>query len=140
MLARTAHRSRNACGRSWFGVFLISGYLLLAGCTREFFREKADTEVEALLAKKDADERWPLINYWVYPHPLSRFADADSPDKPAMPPDDPAAWFTAPKPQKPSRVGFNEGTGYLEMLAQFDALNRAEEARKAEITEQTANE
>ncbi|HMO34522.1 MAG TPA: hypothetical protein PKA06_00630 [Gemmatales bacterium] len=137
MLARTAHRSRNACGRSWFGVFLISGYLLLAGCTREFFREKADTEVEALLAKKDADERWPLINYWVYPHPLSRFADADSPDKPAMPPDDPAAWFTAPKPQKPSRVGFNEGTGYLEMLAQFDALNRAEEA---EITEQTANE
>jgi outer membrane protein TolC len=103
-------------------------YLLLfaSGCTRHFFRERADEDVDRLLAKKASDPQWALINYWVYPHPLSRFADFDNPDCPPMPLDDPAAWFLSHKPQHPRNIGYYEGTGYLEMLQQFDALNRQE--------------
>ncbi len=140
MRFQSAHRTRSASGRGWYCMVLVMGYLLLAGCTREFFRDMADTEVDAILDRKATDERWPLINYWVYPHPLSRFADTSDPDKPSMPPDDPAAWFTGPRPQKPSNVGYTEGTGFYEMLAQYDALNRAEEARKNASKMLTANE
>ncbi len=101
--------------------------ILVTGCTRQFFRNRADQDVDALLKSKATDPQWELINYWVYPHPLSRFADFDSPDCPSMPPDDPAAWFTAPKPQHPRNIGYSEGTGYLDLLNQFDAINRAQE-------------
>ncbi len=123
---------------AWWAFFLVPATLVLAGCTRHYFRERADADVEKLLTDKSSDDRWPLINYWVYPHPLARFADLDQPDCPAMPPDDPAAWITAPKPQKPSKVGYTEGTGYLDLLAQYDAINRAkpsvilEEQKEAE--------
>jgi hypothetical protein len=125
--------------KSWGagGLLAVAALLLATGCTREFFRDRADADVDRLLAKRTEDERWPLINYWIYPHPLSRFADFDSPDCPAMPPDDPAAWFLSHKPQHPSKVGFHEGTGYLEMLAQFDAITRGKEAQEAKHTTQT---
>jgi len=109
----------------------------LAGCTREFFRERADADVDRLIAKRAADDRWPLINYWVYPHPLSRFADLDRPDSPRMPPDDPAAWFLSHQPQHPSHIGFAEGTGYLDMLTQFDAVTRAKDEQEANNVKQT---
>ncbi|HQR42280.1 MAG TPA: hypothetical protein PLX97_06335, partial [Gemmatales bacterium] len=112
---------------------MLLALLVLTGCTRHFFRERADADVDALLTSKSSDERWPLLNYWIYPHPLSRFADLDNPDTPAMPPDDPAAWFTAPKSQRPSNVNYTEGTGYLEMLAQFDSINRAREKAQESI-------
>lgn len=124
---RSQHRGRP--GLCWL-VVLFLGTLLGTGCTREFFRDRADTDVDRLLSQKSGDDRWPLINYWIYPHPLARFADFDPPDTPSMPPDDPAAWFTAPHPQKPSKVAYTEGTGYLDLLAQFDAINRAVEAEK----------
>lgn len=131
MLVSSRTRShRHKWQASWLLAFLLVGSLLITGCTRHFFRERADTDVDRLLTHKSSDERWPLINYWIYPHPLSRFADLDNPDFPAMPPDDPAAWFTAPRPQKPSHVGYSEGVGYLELLAQFDAMNRATETEK----------
>lgn len=137
MLVRSRKRELRPGGRgSWWAAFLLLGTLLVTGCTRHFFRERADADVDHLLAKKSSDERWPLINYWVYPHPLSRFADLDNPDCPPMPPDDPAAWLTAPRPQKPSRVGYSEGTGYLQMLDQFDAINRAQESAKAKQEEE----
>jgi len=90
-----------------------------------------------LLAQKSSDDRWPLINYWIYPHPLARFADLDPPDTPTMPPDDPAAWLTSPHPQKPSNVGYSEGTGYLDLLAQYDAMNRASDAEKVKQENKT---
>lgn len=134
MLVRAARRtslSPGAGGRTL--VVLLLALLVLTGCTRHFFRERADADVDALLTSKSSDERWPLLNYWIYPHPLSRFADLDNPDTPAMPPDDPAAWFTAPKSQRPSNVNYTEGTGYLEMLAQFDSINRAREKAQESI-------
>lgn len=116
-------------------LFLVT--ILGTGCTREFFRERADTDVDRLLGQRSGDDRWPLINYWIYPHPLARFADFDPPDTPSMPPDDPAAWFTAPHPQKPSKIGFSEGTGYLDLLAEFDAINRALDAEKEKQSKET---
>ena len=130
MRVSTTKRStrRSLSGLCWV-VILFMG-TLATGCTREFFRDRADTDVDRLLAQKSSDDRWPLINYWIYPHPLARFADLDPPDTPTMPPDDPAAWLTSPHPQKPSKVGYSEGTGYLDLLAQYDAMNRASDAEK----------
>ena len=131
---RTQCRARY--GLCWVVIlFLVT--LLGTGCTREFFRERADTDVDRLLGQRSGDDRWPLINYWIYPHPLARFADLDPPDTPSMPPDDPAAWFTAPHPQKPSKIGYSEGTGYLDMLAQYDAINRALDAEKGKQSKET---
>ncbi|MFT3878884.1 MAG: hypothetical protein QM703_04380 [Gemmatales bacterium] len=137
MKVRKTNRSQNRDRLQVFWVLvLILGSLLGTGCTREFFRDRADTDVDRLLGNKSSDDRWPLINYWIYPHPLARFADVDPPDTPSMPPDDPAAWFTAPHPQKPSKIGYYEGTGYLDLLAQYDALNRAAEAQQAQQNNQ----
>jgi hypothetical protein len=43
-----------------------------------------------------------------------------------MPPDDPAAMEDAPRPQKPRKAGlaYIEGAGYLNMLSDWDTLNR----------------
>lgn len=143
MLVRSAsQRSQSTSTHTGLSCLFASvmAICLITGCARTFYREQADGQVDALLAAKSADDRWPLINYWVYPHPLSRFADVDNPDKPSMPPDDPAAWFTAPKPQKPSHIGYSEGTGYLSMLAEFDAINRAKPGISKEIQQEIRDE
>ena len=104
---------------------------LAAGCTRGFFRERADRDVEALLTEKSVDPRWDVRtrNWYVYPDPRARFADLDKPDHPKKPPDDPAAAALAPDPQ-PLRTKFcsgpdQEGTGYLEFLRYADQYNRS---------------
>src|SRR5207249_4245019 len=64
----------------------------------------------------------------------ARFADPTNPDRPPMPPDDPAAWDLSPHPQRPpwhAGVRLIEGFGYLDYLAACTAANRAEEAAKA---------
>ncbi len=101
----------------------------LNGCTRRFFRERADKEVDALLASKDHHEDWKIEFYRPYPDPRSRFASPGNQDRPPMPPDDPAARFDSPNPQNPGKAGVGglEGTGYLEMLDVFDKENRAQE-------------
>ncbi len=70
---------------------------------------------------------WKLQDYFIYPHPLSRFADPTDPDRPPMPPDDPAAWDLSPHPQRPLLKGYKywQGTGYLELLNKWDIENRA---------------
>lgn len=86
-----------------------------------------------MLHQKTEDPRWALEGYHVYPNPLSRFGDTTDPDRPPMPPDDPAAQALSPNPQKPykkSGVGLVEGVGYLELLDQWDVQNRAEKATK----------
>jgi outer membrane protein TolC len=104
---------------------------VVAGCTRNFFRERADRDVEALLTEKSIDPRWDVRtrNWYVYPDPRARFADVDNPDHPKKPPDDPAAAVLAPDPQ-PLRSKFcsgpdQEGTGYLEFLRYCDQYNRS---------------
>jgi hypothetical protein len=101
----------------------------LTGCTRRFFRERADRDVEHLLAEKNQVEQWKIENWHVYPDARSRFADPSNPDRPPMPPDDPVARALSPNPQRPRRAGVAliEGTGYLDLLAAWDAMNRAED-------------
>ncbi len=98
-----------------------------SGCTRQFYRNNVDREVDGLLRQKDVFPFWKIENYHVYPDPNARFADPAKPDRPPMPPDDPAAKLLAPNPQKPGHAGEGswEGTGYLDLLRYWDASNRA---------------
>src|SRR6516165_4010232 len=101
------------------------------GC-RSFARRCADKEVAEVLGEKDRNPQWKIENYHVYADPRARFSDPTNPDRPPMPPDDPAAYCWSPNPQKPKHVGVArvEGTGYLELLKAWDTENRA--AREAE--------
>lgn len=98
------------------------------GCTRNFFRESADREVNDILKEKDKYPDWKIEQYHVYPDARARFADPTNPDRPPMPPDDEASWKLGPHPQKPKHKGPEgvEGTGYVEMLKLWDEQNRTE--------------
>ncbi len=100
------------------------------GCTRRFYRDRADKEVDALFLEKDKYPDWKIEDFHVYPDPRSRNADWTNPDRPPMPPDDPAAYKLAPRPQKPGHAGvqYIEGTGYLDLMACWDKDNRARRA------------
>ena len=107
---------------AWLAVLVI----LAPGCTRRFFRQRADRDVGILLEEKVDQAQWPITNYWVYPHPYARFADLwGNPDHPPMPPDDPGAWLLSPRPQRPKVIAQLEGSGYLDVLDEYDAANRA---------------
>jgi hypothetical protein len=104
----------------------------LSGCTRNFFRQRADEEVDSVLAEKDKFPEWGIDQFHVYPDPRARFADSTNQDRPPLPPDDPAAKDLAPNPQKPGKAGVGEieGLGYLKLLAEWDDQNRAEAAER----------
>src|SRR5262245_58245622 len=108
---------------------LIVAVSALTGCTRRFFRNASDRDVEGLLAEKNQFEPWQIEDWHVYPGPRARFADPSNPDRPPMPPDDPAARMLSPNPQRPRRAGIAlmEGTGYVHLLAAWDTMNRAED-------------
>jgi hypothetical protein len=141
---------RNA--NRFFPVFTLVALLLLllltaGGCTRNFFRNAADREVNDILAEKDKYGDWKIEQFHVYPDPRARFADPTDPDHPPMPPDDEAAWKLAPHPQYPGceGVGTVQGTAYLEMIKTWDEQNRkerttTEEAEKKEAGPQTDSE
>ena len=114
---------------SWLAALLV----VAAGCTRAFFRERADRDVEGLLEEKSIDPRWSVEGWYVYPDPRARFADFDNADHPKKPPDDPAAAALSPDPQ-PLRSKFcsgpdQEGTGYLEFIRHCDKYNRTVRAQ-----------
>jgi hypothetical protein len=111
-------------------VLALSVALAPCGCTRRFFRQSADREVDEVLTEKDRYPDWKIEQYHVYPDPRSRFADSSNPDRPPMPPDDPATELSSPRPQKPGKAGTTriEGAGYLDLLNQWDTENRAEAA------------
>jgi outer membrane protein TolC len=105
----------------------------LSGC-RHFARKCSDKEVSEILGEKDRCPAWKIENWHIYADPRARFADPTNPDRPPMPPDDPAAYCLSPNPQKPKHVGVArvEGKGYLDLLAAWDTENRAErESEKA---------
>ncbi|HEX5443454.1 MAG TPA: hypothetical protein VFW87_06485 [Pirellulales bacterium] len=63
---------------------------ILAGCTRTFWRGRADREVAYLVAEKSNNPRWSLPpGFNLNMDPRSRFYDPTNPDHPPMPPDDP---------------------------------------------------
>src|SRR5579871_4764 len=108
----------------------LSCGLGITGCTRQFFRKRADEEVSEVLAEKDHDPAWRIAHWHVYPDPRARFADPTDPDHPPKPPDDPASYDLSPNPQRAGKCGVDrvEGTGYLDLLTVWDAENRAEAA------------
>jgi hypothetical protein len=105
--------------------------LLLAagsGCSRKHFRERTDKDVEGIITQKNVVPEWSVKNWFVYPHPCARFADPYNPDRPPYPADDPAARLLSPNPQHPTKktgTGRYDGDGYLRLLEQWDAENRA---------------
>src|SRR5262249_55047217 len=70
-------------------VLLLAG--LLGGCTRAFYRRQADRETYSAIEERNDDSRWALPRIAVDPPPESRLHDPFNPDRPPMPPDDPAA-------------------------------------------------
>ena len=107
-------------------VLLVAG----PGCSRKFFRERADKDVEGIISQKNVFPDWTVKNWFVYPHPAARFADPYNPDRPPYPADDPAARLLSPNPQHPTKktgVGRYDGDGYMRLLQQWDAENRAED-------------
>lgn len=137
MHASSNRNSSRSPAMTLFNGLLILAILIPVGCTRRFFRHWADREVLQVLDSKDDFPEWELRDYYVYPHPLARYADPSDPDHPPMPPDDIPTWMLSTRPQKPKQVAYIEGTGYLHVLQAWDAANRAarkerEERRKRE--------
>jgi outer membrane protein TolC len=129
----------------WASVRHALGMLLLAvfaaaagGCTRHYYRNQADREVNDILAEKDVYPFWQIGHFHVYPDPRARFADPTNPDRPPMPPDDEAAYKLSPHPQAPyhAGVGTVQGTAYLEMIKVWDEQNRAEQETGAAADKQ----
>ena len=107
-------------------LFLVAG----PGCSRKFFRERADADVEGIITQKNRFPAWSVKNWHVYPDPRARFADPFNPDRPPYPPDDYATRVLSPNPQHPHKkagVGRVDGEGYLHLLEQWDIENRAGE-------------
>jgi hypothetical protein len=114
-------------------VALAAGLLAeSAGCSRHYYRQQADKEVSEVLGQKDKYEAWRIENWHVYPDPRARFADSTNPDRPPMPPDDPAAYDLSPNPQKPGKAGIArvEGSAYLDLIGQWDRENREKLAQR----------
>lgn len=78
---------------SYFAVvYLCAAFLLtLTGCSRKYYRQKADGEAYSLLACASKDPRWELNDYRINIDPRSRMYDRFDPDCEPMPPDDPAS-------------------------------------------------
>lgn len=76
---------------------LVGALIVLAlviaqvGCSRMFWRSQADFDTYNQLLEKTQDPRWDLPRVTVEADPRSRFFDATNPDRPPLPPDDPAA-------------------------------------------------
>lgn len=76
-------------GIAWLALLAIVG--LLGGCTRAHYRKQADRDVSKAIDEKAHDPRWAIEDFTIKPKKESRFYDPTNPDRPPMPPDDPAA-------------------------------------------------
>lgn len=83
----------NRTSRIQRGCLAFTLALLLAagsGCTRAFWRGRADREVAYLVAEKSNNPRWALpAGFNLNIDPRSRYYDPTNPDHPPLPPDDP---------------------------------------------------
>ena len=69
----------------------IALFAASVGCTLTDYRLKADREAYRVVSEKGNDPRWTPTNYTIEINPRSRYYDRYDPDRPPMPPDDPAA-------------------------------------------------
>ena len=116
------------------GLLLAGLFVSAPGCSRKFYRERADRDVAGVITQKNVFADWRVQNWHAYPDPRARFADPSRPDRPPYPPDDYAARALSPNPQRPTKkagVGRYEGYGYAEYLARWDAENRTADADPA---------
>ncbi len=63
----------------------------LTACKRAHYRERADAEAYELITEKANDPRWTPPDISIDIDPRSRMFDANDPDYPPMPPDDPTS-------------------------------------------------
>jgi hypothetical protein len=83
--------ARARCGIDWRRMTCLLVVLMIAGCTRAFYRRSADRETYATIGQHADENRWPIASPGIIPPPESRLFDPYNPDRPPMPPDDPAA-------------------------------------------------
>jgi outer membrane protein TolC len=75
--------------RGWVLLLGLAG--LLAGCSPAWYRRDADRETYADIQERLNDPRWFLPRISIDTPPQSRLHDPYNPDRPPLPPDDPAA-------------------------------------------------
>lgn len=124
--------------RIWLLLFALAG--AAPGCTRHFYRERADAQVGQILREKDVVPGGKIEQFHVYPDPRARFADPTNPDRPPMPPDDPLARALAPTPQRPGHAGVKryEGHGYLALMDAWDEYNRTHRPVTGDLQEESS--
>src|SRR5262245_38200973 len=62
-------------------VLLAFGFVTgMTSCTRRFFRQAADREVNEVLSEKDQYPAWGIQQFHIYPDPRARFADPTNPE------------------------------------------------------------
>ncbi|MCX7667203.1 MAG: hypothetical protein N2112_16865, partial [Gemmataceae bacterium] len=110
---------------SWLILWLVIVTGLI-GCSRRFYRNLTDRDVERLIDEKNRIPEAAVENWHVYPDERARFADFENPDRPRRPPDDPTTQALTPdsQPFRRRKDDYNDGTGYLALIAGWDALNR----------------
>ncbi|KPL27399.1 MAG: hypothetical protein AMJ72_09100 [Acidithiobacillales bacterium SM1_46] len=75
-------------------VLLVSVVIAAGGCSRTGRTEhrlQADREAYDVIAERNDDPRWHAADYSIEIDPRSRYFDPCDPDRPPMPPDDPAS-------------------------------------------------
>ncbi len=90
MAAMLGHWRRWLSARHSFSIaLLLSGLVALVGCTRAHYRRQADREVNSIIDDKSLALGKIPGEFRIDVDPRSRMFDANSPDCPPMPPDDP---------------------------------------------------
>ncbi|HEX7448865.1 MAG TPA: TolC family protein [Pirellulales bacterium] len=90
IIPHSALRIPHLLHRALACIALTSLLAIPSGCTRTFWRGRADREVAYLVAEKSNNPRWSLPpGFNLNMDPRSRYYDPTNPDHPPMPPDDP---------------------------------------------------
>ena len=88
--------------RRWFVRCAFAAAVLAVGpgCSRKFFRQRADKEVEGVLTQKNVYPDWQVKNWNVYPDPRARFASS-SPGATICGPPSASPWLGFPPVSSP---------------------------------------
>ena len=87
-MAKTRHHFFNSSNSKLIAILLAAAFIS-TGCSRGFYRQRADNDVARMIAEKSCDPRWSLSNFNINIDPRSRYFDPYSDVNPPMPEDDP---------------------------------------------------